>query len=996
MNGAAAKGALAARIAETPGLAEPAAAARWRDDLARAAAEAGVADELGRLLARHDRLGPLLDGVFSGSPFLAELAVQDPARLVRLCAGDPDARLDELCGGLAGRLAGAAGLDAAMAGLRAFRAELAMLAGLADLAGVWPVDGVIAGLSRGADAAISAAVDHLLHAATAAGELIPSDPARPAQGSGYIVLAMGKLGAGELNFSSDVDLIVFYDADAAPLRAGVEPAKFFVRLTRNLVKLLQERTGDGYVFRVDLRLRPDPGATAPAISLAAALQYYESMGQNWERAALIKARPVAGDIVAGDAFLAELAPFVWRKYFDFAAIADVHAMKRQIHAAKGHGRIAVAGHNIKLGRGGIREVEFFVQTQQLIAGGRQPELRHRQTLEMLDRLARFEWIDAGARDELAAAYRFLRRIEHRLQMRRDEQVYALPADAGELDAFARFCGHDDAAAFAAALTHHLRRVEHHYAALFEHAPTLSSEGGSLVFTGGEDDPDTLQTLSRMGYAAPQDVARIVRSWHFGRYAATRSEKARERLTELVPALLRALSETANPQAAFFAFDEFLKQLPAGVQFLSMLNANPGLLGLVADILGTAPRLAAILSRRAHVLDALLDPDFFGGLPDIDTLRAHLGVALAESRGYEELLDRARRFGQEQAFLIGVRILSGNVPAERAGSAYAALAELLVERLHAAACAELARAHGTVPGGASAVIAMGKLGGREMTATSDLDLIVVYDFPDDAASSDGGRPLAPGPYFTRLTQRLISAISAPTAEGALYEVDMRLRPSGSAGPVATSFASFVAYQRESAWTWEHLALTRARVIAGDPALRARVEAVIRDTLCRARDRAALAADVVDMRRRIHREKGSDDIWQIKTVPGGLVDVEFIAQFLQLVHAREHPGLLDQNTGAALGRLADAGVLGREEAGRLRAAAALYHNLTQVLRLAIERDFDPGRAPRGLRSLLARAGGVPDFSVLGAHLADCEAEVRDSFAALFGAAPWAADADGGPGG
>lgn len=982
-------GALAARIAESPQVSDREAVERtWQDLNAAVAAESDpeLAAALGDLVAAGSGAKALLDAVFSHSPFLTELAVRDPRRLLRLLAGEPEASVSALCADLEARLCEAEAIEEAMAHLRRFRQELALLVGLSDIGGVWDIDEASCKLSRGAEAALSAATDFLLRDAAGRGEFLPGNPERPSEASGYVVLAMGKLGAGELNYSSDIDLIVFYDADIAPLKPGLEPAKFFVRLTRSLVRLMQERTEDGYVFRVDLRLRPDPGATSIAISVAAALQYYESMGQNWERAALIKARPVAGDLAAGSALLDELSPYVWRKYLDFAAIADVHAMKRQIHAFKGHGKIAVAGHNIKLGRGGIREIEFFVQTQQLIAGGRQPDLRGRRTLDMLERLAASDWITDQARAELTEAYRFLRRVEHRLQMRRDEQTHLLPEDAERLDAFAVMCGFAGCDAFAAELTRQLSRVERHYAALFEGAPELADEVGSLVFTGGEDDPETLQTLARMGFAAPQDVARVVRSWHFGRYPAVRSEKARERLTELVPGLLKALSETANPQAAFFAFDAFLKQLPAGVQLFSMLCANRDLLGLLATIMGSAPRLAAILSRRAHVLDAVLAPDFFGGLPTAQTLREHLDLALGEARGYEDLLDRARRFGQEQAFLIGVRVLSGTVTAGQAGAAYSALAELLVERLHAAAESELAAAHGRIAGGASVVLALGKLGGREMTAASDLDLIIVYDFPPATGRSDGRQALDPVTYYTRLTQRLISALSAPTGEGTLYQVDMRLRPSGHSGPLATSLASFANYHEESAWTWEHMALTRARVVSGDGELAAKVEAVIRDTLCRERDAGKLKQDVVEMRRRIDQEKGSADPWNLKTVPGGLVDVEFLAQYLQLAAAARRPGVLDQNTAAALRGLAAAGVLAAGHADALGDACALYHNLTQLLRLALEGELDLATAPRGLQALLTRTAGVPDIAILDAQVKDAEQRVRDVVVDLLGTAPW----------
>ena len=410
---------------------------------------------------------------------------------------------------------------------------------------------------------------------------------------------MGKYGAHELNYSSDIDLIVFFDAEIAPLGETIEPGRFFVRLTRDLVHILQERTADGYVFRTDLRLRPDPASTQAAISTAAAFRYYESLGQNWERAALIKARPVAGDIAAGDAFLKALSPYIWRKYLDYNAIADIHAMKRQIHAAKGHERIAIAGHNLKLGRGGIREIEFFVQSQQLIAGGRQLALRTRQTLAGLDLLTQYGWIGAQVRDDLACAYRYLRRMEHRLQMMADQQTHTLPASQDELAKFARFAGYASLDRFKRELRRHMQKVEAHYAALFETVPELtpSRVAGNLVFTGDADDPGTAETLRQLGFKNPSMAIAALKGWHYGRYRSMQSERAREILTEFTPALLEAFADTSDPDLALATFDAFLSEVPTALQLFGMLRANPNLLRLIAQIMGSAPRLARILSRR---------------------------------------------------------------------------------------------------------------------------------------------------------------------------------------------------------------------------------------------------------------------------------------------------------------------------------------------------------------------------------------------------------------
>ena len=938
--------------------------------------EAAAPAELAGILA-DPAVRDLLAGTLGSSPYLSHLILRDPVRLTRILASAPETRMAELGRALDGDILTATSQADAMRILRQYKSEVALLVALADLSGAWPVMTVTGALSDSADASTAAAVRFLFNAAITKGDWLGTAGANAEADTGYIVIGMGKHGARELNYSSDIDLIVFFEPELVKLRVGVEPLAFFVRMTRDLVRLMQERTGDGYVFRTDLRLRPDPGATQVAISTDAALNYYESFGQNWERAAMIKARAVAGDIPAGEAFIKELAPFVWRKYLDFAAIADIHAMKRQIHAFKGFGEIGVAGHNIKVGRGGIREIEFFAQTQQLIAGGRQIDLRQPDTLGALANLTTRGWIEPLVRDELTESYLFLRRTEHRLQMIADEQTQTLPADTEGLLRLSRFAGFEDTTAFSAALVAHLERVQRHYGALFEDVPELTRGDANMVFAGEQDDPGTVEALIKMGYKRPSDIIGAVRGWHHGRYQAVRTPRARELLTEVQPTLIEALSRTSDPDQAFIGFDRFVSQLPSGVQLFSLLRNNPRLLRLVADIMGSAPRLAGIMSRRRRVLDAVLDPGFFGSLPDADALARIVDAEIAAATDYQDALDRARVVGSEQAFLIGVRVLSGTITAAQAGGAYAALAEHLITALQNQVERELVAQSGHVVGGAAVVVAMGKLGGREMTAASDLDLILVYDFDPAIQQSDGARALAPSQYYTRFTQRLITALSSPTAEGSLYEVDMRLRPSGQKGPVATQLTSFEHYQENEAWTWEHMALTRARVITGPDDLRTRVEAAIRHALLRSRDRAKLATDVRDMRERIAKEKGTEDIWELKQVRGGLVDIEFIAQFLQLAHADTHPEVLDQNTIGALRKLAAGGLLSAPHADVLIPAAILVHNLTEVLRLCLDGPFDPAKAPDGLRELLTRAGDAPDFARLEATLRATLAEVAGLF-------------------
>jgi glutamate-ammonia-ligase adenylyltransferase len=973
---------LAERIVSAPKLID-AKTARARIAEWLAGIPAAEAKRLKTLLAQHPVLQTLLESLGESSPYLWDLASAEPQRLLQLLDADPDAHFSTLMADSGRAIATTRDEDEAMRLLRRMKAEAALLIALADIGGVWPVMRAARALTDLADTAVDSAARFILADAARAGLLQPKDKAQPQVGSGYIVLAMGKMGGFELNYSSDIDLIVLYDPDAPALPEDAVPSALFVKMTQRLVKLLQSRTGDGYVFRTDLRLRPDPASTAIAISTAAAMSYYESTGQNWERAMMIKARACAGDIAAGEAILRELSPFVWRRYLDFASVADVHAMKRQINAFRGHGEIAVEGHNIKLGRGGIREIEFFAQTQQLIAGGRNPHLRDRDTLTTLDKLEHDRWIDAAVRDDMKAAYCYLRTVEHRLQMVNDEQTQVLPAEPEQLERFAHFLGYSGRDAFAKELLGHLEKVQRHYARLFETAP--ADDKPVLAFPADADDRKTLDRLAELGFRKPLEASAIIRNWLSGGHRSLKGEVARGHLTALVPVLVEHIGRTDNPGATLVQFDHFLANLHAAARLLSLLRQKPDLIALTTLVLGIAPRLADTLARNPQVMDALVDPSFFGALPDEAELNRRLDAALAQSRYDEDLLERIRMFGLEYMFLIGVRILSGTVTARQAGEAFARLADAVIRAVHRGVAGNFAGTYGHMRAEQTAVVAMGKLGGREMTATSDLDLMLVYDFDDRQPESDGTRKLYGGQYFARLTQRLINALTAQTNYGALYDVDMRLRPSGRAGPLAVQVDGFTSYQETEAWTWEHMALTRARVVSASPEFAARVERAIRDILRRPRDPVLIAGDVVEMRGAIAAEKGDRDRWDLKYVAGGLVDIEFIAQYLQLVHAQRLPEILDTSTARVLDKAWQLQVLPVEDAEVLRPAVQFYHDLTQILRLCLPGPFDPKTAGAGLLRLLARAADVPDFATLDATLIETQAKVRASFVRILGSEP-----------
>jgi glutamate-ammonia-ligase adenylyltransferase len=943
----------------------------------------------------------LLEALGGHSPYLADLAIRESAALMLLAERGPDDAMARALDPLM-RIDPDTPRAAVATVLRQAKRQGALAAAVADITGTWTLDQVTGALSDLAEAAIDAACAHLLRDAAARGEIrlsgaVRAEPRLVGRNSGLVVLGMGKLGGRELNYSSDVDLMVLYDPVVAAYHADRAGA-VYVRIARDLVRLLEERTAEGYVFRTDLRLRPDPAATPLAVSIPTAILYYESMGQNWERAAMIKARPVAADRMAGEAFLREIRPFVWRRHLDFAAVADIHSIKRQIHAHKGakgaHDTVQVEGHDVKLGRGGIREIEFTAQVLQLIWGGRDPGLRDPTTLGALSALASAGKIDRRAAADLADAYVFLRNLEHRLQMVADHQTHRMPEDAEGIARIASFLGFPDAGAFRTAFTDHLRRVERHYGRMFEAEPTLAAEDthGSLVFTGVEDDPATIATLRGMGYGNPAGVAAMVRGWHHGHTRATRSERARELLTALMPSLLAAFGKQRNPDTALARLDSVFGRLAAGVQVLSLLARNPALLDRLAGILGAAPQLADHLARHTAALEGLL----VGAGGTIGNAATMLPAQLKDARHVEEAMEAARRLVLEGQFEIDAATMEGAIGVDAAGEARSDLADAAITGLLPHIQGEFARRYGRVKGGALAVVALGKLGGREMLPGSDLDLILIYDHAAGAEVSEGKAKRGDAPprsvpvtqYFTRLAHQVIGGITAPGAEGKLYEIDMRLRPSGSKGPVAVSLAGFQRYHAEEAWTWERMALTRARVVAAPAGLRRKVEAAIRAALLRPDAARNAIPDAVAMRGRMLRDLPPDGPWDVKLGRGGLVEVEFIAQALQLVHARQHPGILATTTHTALARLAEAGLLDAEEAEALIGAERLWRTVSGLLRLTVGRWREP-QLPETVATTLLNAcrrldptGAPADLAALQAQMARRANEVRAVFERRLG--------------
>jgi glutamate-ammonia-ligase adenylyltransferase len=888
--------------------------------------------------------------VVEGSGFLTRLIRRYPDVLQSLSQQSAAEYHAQLVADMQAKLAACNTREAAMAEMRHSRNKAALSIALADLADHWDVEQVTQALTQLADASVSAALDFLLH------EAVREQRLEQFSRDGLVVLALGKHGGQELNYSSDIDFVVYYTPDALPLAADVDMRKFHITLVQDLTAMLQNVTQDGFVFRVDLRLRPDPGATPLTVSVSAALSYYESLGQNWERAVYIKARPVAGDRAAGQRFLDDLQPFIWRRYFDFAAIEDVHSMKRQIHAVRGHAEIAAMGHNLKLGRGGIREVEFFVQTQQLIAGGRDPDLRGHRTVDMLAMLAQKEWISQATATTLTQCYYYLRRLEHRLQMRQDEQTQTLPTAPEAFEGFARFAGFVTAEDFAADFTAQLAKVTQEYALLFEQSESLSGVEGNLVFTGNEDDPDTLKTLANMGFARGKEISALIRGWHAGRMGATRSQRGREILTRLQPMILQRLALGGDADGGFIRFHNFLESLPSGVQVFSLFQSNPHVLKLLIDIVTVAPRLSSFLGANSGLVDVLVQP--------VDATPQNL---VLDTDNFETAMNQLRRYVHEEQFRIGTRVLADPVMATRSSEAYSQLALTSIEAMLAAAQADIERQYGKLASGEIAVLGLGKLGSQEMTLQSDLDIIIICDAPDFSAVSDGPTSIPADTWFARLARRFVSGLSAPTAEGGLFEVDTRLRPSGNAGPLVTKLSSFTAYQTQQAWTWEHMALTRARVLSGDKNLSAKVIQAVEDILRAPREPQKLFQDVIEMRARLRQHQPQAGPFDIRRGDGGLVDIEFIAQALQLRHGATHGSLLGpRELPRLLADLAALNILSPSAYEGLQGAAESYLALRQIGSLCLE-DNETAPVP-ATADVLLEALNEPDMSRLSDRLSD----------------------------
>ena len=845
--------------------------------------------------------------------------------------------------------------DGVPVALRRERRALALALGISDLAGAFSLTRVMAELSDFADRAMDAAIGHAITS-----RMPDAEPA------GMIALALGKHGAGELNYSSDIDPILLYDPALLPHRTRDEPGEAAQRYARDIVQTLSHIDAEGYVFRVDLRLRPQAEISPPAIPLEAALTHYESSALAWERAAFIRARACAGDMAAGDAFLAAIRPFIWRRSIDFGTISEIARLTAEIRAGQDGAERPGPGFNIKRGRGGIREVEFYAQTHQLVHGGRNPALRLRGTRAALNALAAAGIIPASDAQMLGECYDRLRVIEHRLQMVSDQQTHSLPDDPAALDRVARLDGLKNGKALVREIEAITDAVGTKYDALIAiqsggtvtAAPPSATRGKALT---GE--------LRALGFDTPDELAARIEGWRAGKVKALRSDAAIAAFDAIQPALLAALARAPEPRRAFNRWEEMLSRLPSAIGLFYLLEARPAFLDLVARVLGLAPPLADALAQRADLLDALIDASAFD-------LPGSVGDLVAEfSRGevdddYERLLDRVRRKVSEKRFALGVQLLDGMTDPLALASAYSRIAEAALTVLVGAAAAEFAKAHGFVPGGELLILGLGRLGGGALTHASDLDLVYCFT-GNHQAESDGPKPLGATLYFNRLAQRASAALSVPTAQGALYEVDTRLRPSGTSGPLAVSLESFALYQSEKAWTWEHMALCRARVVYGTAEARGELDGILRAVLTCPRDPVKLRADVLSMRAEMAEHKQPKGPLDAKLLRGALVDLEFIIHFLQL---RDGVGL-DSSLPKAIVAL--------EEAGLVPPGFSIAHDAMTRLLIAARLLAPDGQIPPiGVCVALARACRCDDWESVMVGFAESRGLVAETWQKVFG--------------
>lgn len=827
--------------------------------------------------------------------------------------------------------------------LRKAKQKAALLIAMAEISEYWNISETTDKLSIFADICIKKSAEFIFLKQHKLGTIKLNDLKNPLDECGLTIIALGKLGSNELNYSSDIDLAFFFDEEKLQYNGKKTLQIFYIDLVKELIDFLSKITKDGYVFRVDVRLRPDPASNPVAISLTKAERYYFTVGQNWERAAMIKARFVCGDEETTEIFFGFNNKNVWRRSLDFETIEDIHSIKRQIDTKTGIHKDSLYGYDIKLGRGGIREIEFFCQTQQLIWGGRKVSLRVRKTLESLENLYDESEISKVARKDLSDAYIFYRLVEHRLQMINDEQTHSLPSNSEKMQELAIFCGFENEKSFIEELHKHIEKVSDHYGKLFESSPSLaiSNEefGGSLIFTGIENHPETLRTLKKLGFSDPEKISEIVRGWHHGRYECTKKNRSRAVLTKLMPLLIKSFAEAPYPDAAFTRFDEFLGRVPAGTQIFSMLYMNPSIMDLLAEIMGGYQQLALSLTKNPTLLDYVLAPEFYDSLPDMEYLKNNLEELIsANSDDIEGIFESIKDWANDRKFRVGIQFLRGEIDSDEVFLNLSNIAETVIKTLQVHIEKDFVEDFGEIEGGKFSCIALGKLGSRELTFNSDLDLVFVYDFPQYIFSADKS-DVNPSSYYLRMANKIVYALSSISRTGKLYEVDLRLRPLGESGPIATSLRSFDEYYNPgrsegAAWVWEYMALTRARVIGASEEFNKEIEHLIKEKLYYNWEEETLNSGAKYIYKKFRQSSKPNGEMDIKKSVGGIFDLEFMIRFMQLKNLNKYPDIYSIRTEETIKSLKKFKILNKEDSDNIFAAYEFFKDIQNILRITSE--------------------------------------------------------------
>ena len=907
----------------------------------------------------------MLECVFGASPFLSGLAVRDPGSVRALWEHGPDQSVRGTLAGLRS-LAPDCGERKAARQLREARRRVALAVGLADIAGLWDLAAVTAALTGLAEAGCSLGFRVLLTELASRGAISPPDPEDPERDSGLIALGLGKLGGRELNFSSDIDLILLYDPDILPARRRYEVPGHLMRLARRFIALLSEPTVDGRAFRVDLRLRPDPVSTPLVISTKSALQYYEKRGQTWERAAMIKARPVAGDINSGNGYLGRLEPFIWRSHLDFATVQDLHDIKKRIDAQHRGGIIGEPGQNLKLGRGGIREIEFFAQTHQLIWGGTDPSLRRIPTCEALRALSDAGHIRREVTDALANSYRYLRRAEHRLQMIADKQTHSLPKDPGQFETLARFLGYADGKAFGGELTSCLRQVERQYESFFE-LPSEMTEASASSALAKRSRGEVVERLGRMGFHDPGAAFEIIEKWRTGRGLAARDSRALALLQSLTPALVIAMCGTESPDLAIRRFDGLIDRVGRGHRTFTLFQANLHVMETVAEILVTAPAIGAILTARPRLVEVLLDPQTDAPPPARKSLEQSLAAKMQGADGFGTELARLREWIDTANFRVGVQVLFHSLDPLDAAQPLSDIADCAVSLVLRRADEALAASHGRVPGASAAIVAKGRFARREVGFRTELEIALYYDAPPDSLT-DGPEAITAEEYFSKLQHRVIAGLRGRPGVRRVYDC-IAIERAASLESLAGKLSRGSPGRPE---------LCQPRTVAQIGRLAPRVRAMVHECFSAARDEARLRSDMAALRDGLELGPPPTGPWSVDFRPGGLLDIEVLVHYLR---QRAAPGaseiLGEYTTGEALGALERAGVLAPEDYRVLLDGWRLWTRiltLQNLLGRAALEDAVPRRLRRQFQSA-ADTASFEDVESRTAAVANAVRAVRD---------------------